>query len=312
VSNTTICVYLQLFFPFINLCTLICFTSLSHDGQNVYEDKDSWTGSSWRMIGALSRMHERRMLEIETPPIVVCIPCAEGNILPGISRRHSEYGDYTNPISQAHSEFVAEKLHPVIMDRFRVKEGPEHTTTIGSSLGVSVCVCVCGFVVCASVIVLSLPFIPCFQFLKGQASLQLLLRYPIFGAAACMSPAFQPATIAAVTANLDTLRKKRLYIDNGGDVLLGGTKDESATRVQLFDVHDHFTLNDNWWNPGYWWLDTQLQPMIDATLFILDQGNVSYTYWKEPGGRHNERGWAQRIHRPLKALFGKESDDIIE
>ena len=124
------------------MCTTIpnqsaLFTS-SHDGQNAYEDKDSWTGSSWRMIGALSRMYERSMLEIETPPIVVCLPCAEGNILPGISRRHSEYGDYTNPISQAHSEFVAKKLHPVIMDRFRVKEGPEHTTTIGSSLGVSV------------------------------------------------------------------------------------------------------------------------------------------------------------------------------
>ena len=123
------------------MCTTIpnqsaCVYTSSHDGQNAYEDKDSWTGSSWRMIGALSRMHERNMLEI--PPIVVCIPCAEGNILPGISRRHSEYGDYTNPISQAHSEFVAEKLHPVIMDRFRVKEGPEHTTTIGSSLGVSV------------------------------------------------------------------------------------------------------------------------------------------------------------------------------
>ena len=157
----------------------------------------------------------------------------------------------------------------------------------------------------------SLPFIHHAFNLKGQASLQLLLRYPdLFGSVACISPAFQPATIAAVTANLDSLRNKRLYVDNGGDVL--GTEDESATRVQLFDPHDHFTLNDNWWNPGYWWLDTQLQPMIDATLFILDQGKVSYAYWKEPGGRHNERGWAQRIHRPLKALFGKGSDDIIE
>ena len=114
------------------------------------------------MIGALTRMHERSMLEIETPPIVVCIPCAEGNILPGISRRHSEYGDYTNPISQAHSEFVAKKLHPVIMDRFRVKEGPEHTTTIGSSLGVSVCV----VLLYVPRLLFSLPFIPCFQF-KG-------------------------------------------------------------------------------------------------------------------------------------------------
>lgn len=256
------------------------------------EDASSWTGSSWRLVGALTRLSERKMLLSDTPPIVVCIPCGEGDFLPGISRRHSEYGDYTHPVAQAHGEFVAKTLHPYIIDRFRVKDGPQHTSVLGSSLG-------------------------------GQASLQLVLRYPdIFGGAACLSPCFQPATIAAVTANVfvndntptdisqknesntaatnsNNLRSKRIYIDNGGDA--------DDTKVPVFDVHDHFTLNEKFWNPGYWWLDTSLQPMIDALRFILQQGKVEHTYEKFPGGRHNERAWSRRIHRPLLALYGKDS-----
>jgi len=268
-----------------------------HDGQNAMEDAASWTGSSWRLIGALTRLSERKMLHTDTPPIVVCIPCGEGDFLPGISRRHSEYGDYTHPVSKAHSDFMATKLHPFITSRFRVKDGPEHTSSIGSSLG-------------------------------GQASLQLVLRYPkIFGGAACLSPCFQPGTIAAAMANLASndevsayingsgmnlfskqiesktssldkgqsadpisLRSKKIYIDNGGDA--------DDTRVPLFDAMDHFTLNDKFWNPGYWWLDTSLQPMIDTMRWTFDQGGVKHIYEKFPGGRHNERAWAQRIHRP--------------
>ena len=244
------------------------------------DDSSSWTGSSWRLIGALTRLSERKMLETNTCPIVVMIPCSEENIVPGImSRRHSEYGDYMNPICQAHGEFVATKLHPYIKNRFRVEE--EHISTIGSSLG-------------------------------GQASFQLLLRYPeIFSGAACMSPCFQPGTIAATVANLvandsevalpsnsTSSHSKRLYIDNGGDA--------DDTKVPLFDSHDHLTANDRFWNPGFWWLDTSLQPMIDAMRFVLDEGGVEYTYEKFPGARHNERAWAQRIHRPLLGLYGKK------
>jgi enterochelin esterase-like enzyme len=250
-----------------------------------------------RIVGALTRLSERKLLRTGTPPIVVCIPCAEGAILPGISRRHMEYGDYNHPVSQAYGEFVATKLHPYVKESFRVMDVPEHTSTIGCSLG-------------------------------GQASLQLILRYPnIFGGAACLSPCFQPGTIAAVTASLVTtteiaasiggilrvfpkaneslasglgygdgetdttdLRSKTIYLDNGGDA--------DNTRVPIFDVHDHFTMNDKFWNPGYWWLDTNLQPMIDAMRFVFDQAGVKYTYERFPGGRHNERAWAQRIHHP--------------
>lgn len=274
-----------------------------HDGQNAMEDASSWTGSSWRLIGALTRLSERKMLHTDTPPIVVMLPCGEGDFLPGISRRHSEYGDYTHPVSKAHSDFLATKLHPFIVEKFRLLDGPENTSSIGSSLG-------------------------------GQASLQMVLRYPeVFGGAACLSPAFQPGTIAAAMANLadnenvsdfingsgmnlfskqmesktsspdkvhgTDLRSKKIYIDNGGDA--------DDARVPLFDAMDHFTLNDKFWNPGYWWLDTSLQPMIDTMRWALDLGGVKHIYEKYPGGRHNERAWAQRIHRPLLALYGKKS-----
>jgi len=128
-----------------------------------------------------------------------------------------------------------------------------------------------------------------------------VLRYPeTFGAAACLSPCFTAGTIAAAAANLaadpGTLRAKTIYIDNGGDA-------EEAS-VPVFEAADHFTLNEGWWNPGYWWLDTSLQPMVDAMRWTLDRGGVDYVYEKFPGGRHNERAWAQRIHRPLLALYG--------
>ena len=246
-------------------------------------------------MGALTRLHERNMLRTETPPIVVCIPCAEGTSFPGMNRRHMEYGDYNHPVSQAHGQFVATTLHPYIRSRFRIKDDPEHISTIGSSLG-------------------------------GQASLQLVLRYPdIFGGAACLSPCFQPATIAAVTANLvaanndiaaaisevlnvfpkgttTDLRSKNIYMDNGGDV--------DDKKVPVFDMHDHLMMNERFWNPGYWWLDTNLQPGIDSMRFIFDSAGVQYTYEKFPGGRHNERAWANRIHRPLLALYGKRSIDF--
>ena len=217
-------------------------------------DSESWTGKSWRLIGAITRLHEHSMLRIPSPPIIVLIPCGKGfTDFPPSNQRHSEYGDIMTPISQAHGNFVANILHPYVTNMFRVKMGSEHTFSIGSSLG-------------------------------GQASLQLILRYPdIFGGAACLSPCFQAGTIAATVANLvqekrdsqASLCSKKIYIDNGGDT--------DDARVPVFDIHDHFTMNEHWLNPGFFWLDTQLQPTIDAVRWTLERGNVEFLYKKYPG-----------------------------
>jgi enterochelin esterase-like enzyme len=45
-----------------------------HDGQNAIQDSSSWTGYSWRLAGALTRMAERKQLktnEHSFPPIVL-------------------------------------------------------------------------------------------------------------------------------------------------------------------------------------------------------------------------------------------------
>ena len=260
-----------------------------HDGQNVMQDSSSWTGVSWRMMGALTRLVERNMLQTPYPPIVVMMPSApSSSSSPGIRsdnnnnnnnkdlmwgiirRRHLEYGDTSNAFAQAHVDFVAQTLYPVIHTKFRTD--PHQNYAIGSSLG-------------------------------GQASLHLLLRYPdLFQGAACLSPAFQLPTLASVaTQQGEKLKGKRIYMDIGGDM--------DDTKVSWFDILDHMTPTQ-WHNPGYWWLDTQLQPAVDAMSLALQMAAGSsvehdFCYEKFPGARHNERAWSLRIHKPLLHLLGK-------
>ncbi|KAG7362652.1 putative esterase [Nitzschia inconspicua] len=247
-----------------------------HDGQNAMEDAESWTGASWRLAGALTRLGDHELLQTERPlPIVVMIPSADGDLLPGIRRRHLEYGDINFPFSQAHADFVAETVKPLVDNRFHTNPSPNATFAIGSSLG-------------------------------GQASMHLLLRHADkFGGAACLSPAFGPAILDQVRNSGDSLRGKRIYLDIGGD--------QDEIRVPLIDVFDHLTP-EHWWNPGYFWLDTQLQGQVTSMRQAMDQAGVRYKFRQYPGGRHNERAWAQRIHIPLKYLFGGTNlrSDVVD
>jgi len=201
------------------------------------------------------------------------MPCTEDRLVAVLPRRHLEYGDISQPFAQSHADFVANILKPLIDTRFRTKPGKENNSVIGSSLG-------------------------------GQASLHLLLRHPdLFGKAACMSPCFLESILTAVETlppDHPFLRDNtKIYIDNGGDV--------DDTRVPFIDPFDHLT-SKHWWNPGYFWLDTSLQPGIDRMRSLLDRKGIEYDYEKEAGGRHNERAWASRIHKPLLSLYGPPSN----
>ena len=130
----------------------------------------------------------------------------------------------------------------------------------------------------------------------GQASLHLLLRHPtLFGNAACLSPAFQPSILTAVAtmdgggprnededdassnvATVASFRDSTIYIDNGGDV--------DDIKVPFLDLQDHLS-KEHWWNPGYWWLDSQLQPGIDAMKLAFDVKGIPYIYKRFAGGR---------------------------
>jgi hypothetical protein len=112
----------------------------------------------------------------------------------------------------------------------------------------------------------------------------------------CLSPAFGPTILDAVVNSAGTLKSKKLYMDIGGDM--------EDVNVPWVDIWDHLTPTE-WWNPGYFWLDTQLQTVVAAMRRSLDQAGVEYCYQQIPGGRHNERAWAQRIDKPLLELFGR-------
>jgi pimeloyl-ACP methyl ester carboxylesterase len=239
-----------------------------HDGQNALQDSCSWTGASWRMAGALTRLADHGLIRGPLP-ILVLLESADGNIFPGIRRRHLEYGDVNVYFAQAHADFVAKTVKPLIDNQFRTNSIESYT--IGSSLG-------------------------------GQASLHLLLRHPsLFAGAACMSPAFGPSILNEVRQNSQPcLKNKKIYLDIGGDF--------GDSKVPLVDVMDHMTTQ-HWWNPGYFWLDTQLQRSVDAMKDALDQVGVEYCFRTIPGGRHNERAWAQRIDKPLLYLFSSALDE---
>lgn len=240
----------------------------THDGNNAMDDQTSWTGRSWRLAGALTRLADHHLLKEYHPlPIVVLLPTVDEDLLPGIRRRHLEYGDMSLPWAAAHVDFVAKTLKPLIDNRFATDPSAEATFSIGASLG-------------------------------GQAALNLLLKYPdLFGGAACLSPAFGPTILREVTERAASLKNKKLYLDIGGDI--------QDVKVPWIDLMDHFTPQ-HWWNPGYWWLDTQLQTLVTAMTRALDQAGVDYCYHQVPGGRHNERAWALRIDRPLLHLYGQE------
>lgn len=267
-----------------------------HDGQNAMEDKDSWTGASWRLVGALTRLADHNLIcsrkettgegetlsPLEKLPIVVMLPSAEGDWLPGVRRRHLEYGDMNLPFAQAHADFVANTVKPLVDNRFRTDPSPESTFCMGSSLG-------------------------------GQASLHLMLRHPDkFGGAACLSPAFGPSILDYVASpkgrEILCGGKKKLYFDIGGD--MDDAKSSDFVRVSPIDVLDHLTPVHGW-NPGYFWLDTQLQGQVAAMQKALDQAGVKYEYREYPGGRHNERAWALRIDKPLLHLFSTDKDNDV-
>jgi predicted alpha/beta superfamily hydrolase len=291
-----------------------------HDGENAAVDSDSWTGHSWRIIGAISQLQKLSLLEGE-PPILVLLPSANSDVTPGIRRRHLEYGEciaqrveektsdpipfqqlpartsysqssaafLSSPFAEAHVEFVAQTLKPYIDSRFHCRV--DGSFLIGTSMG-------------------------------GQASLRLLLRYPhLFCGAACLSPYFGPTIFQEVDEysklsqtspkagvpsdnQLTPGRPHRVYLDVGGD--------GETIKVPLWDIRDHLTSR-HWWNPGYWWLDTQLQPPVQRMYHILrhlqqeESGRASFqvSLCQYPGARHNERAWSQRIHEPLLHLFGK-------
>jgi len=231
---------------------------------------------SWSLQHTLTSLIAQGAIE---EPIVVMIESVPSDqlgdvgpdFLPLFRRRWMEYNvDLPGP-GQAYLSYMCDELKPSIDKRFRTRPGPVDTHALGSSMGG-----LCAF-------------------------LSLWRRPDVFGNAACLSPVLQPPLIADVVARAGERfggggvggPACRLYIDNGGDT------DEQ--RVNLLEG-----MNEG----GYWWLDTSLQPGVEAMeaalRWHLRQSvgcRLDLLVHREPGGRHTEIGFGSRADRPLLHLL---------
>jgi enterochelin esterase-like enzyme len=115
--------------------------------------------------------------------------------------------------------------------------------------------------------------------LGGVISLQAAMLCPeVVGMAACMSPSLQIRDASGVgyleLVNRLSKRPVKLYVDHG----TGGRTGDGAERARAFIA----ALRRNGWRDG-----------VDLLCF------------EDSGGRHNERAWRARVHRPLTFFFGK-------
>jgi len=140
------------------------------DGQNLFFPEEAYMGRTWRVEETL---HDLASMSAIRRMIVV-------GVWPG--DRHE---DYTAPGYEGFGRFLVDDVKPWIDSRYRTRPGPEHTATLGSSLG-------------------------------GVVSLHLGLAHPdVFGAVACLSSTFGYRDDLAERVAAGPKPNLRIYLDSG-------------------------------------------------------------------------------------------------
>ncbi|MFW5788167.1 MAG: alpha/beta hydrolase, partial [Halanaerobiales bacterium] len=130
----------------------------THDGQNVFEGTESYSGDSWDLHKRTEYLIENNMIE---EIIIIAVDNMKEKRLHEYAYEDGTYqGKKVKAEADNYEKFITEELMPVIEEEFRVKEGPENTALMGSSMG-------------------------------GLVTFNLGLRHPdLFGKLAVMSPSF--------------------------------------------------------------------------------------------------------------------------
>lgn len=186
--------------------------------------------------------------------------------------RVQELGD--SPVGDSFRRWLEREVKPRVDERFATLPGPASCSVLGSSMG-------------------------------GTSAFLSVYRSPdVFGAAACLSPVFQPPLCAEVAAgprwDEPPLARARLFVDNGGDDLerLVWVDDGGAWPVPG---------DDRFWLAHF---DTALQPGVDSMLSSLrgaGLGGGRLAYHRAAGAPHTEAAWGERVWRPLEFLLGASS-----
>jgi predicted alpha/beta superfamily hydrolase len=174
----------------------------AHDGQNLFDAKESYAGVPWALDQALLTLAERL-----PPTLVVAIdntpdrwneylPAAPLRGLPDkrIERLGGRFGSDAGLLADDYLDYLAAVVKPAVDARYRTRAEPAHSALMGSSMG-------------------------------GLISLYGLLRKPAqFGRAACLSTHWPLGDVdappddraAAQQAWQDgAARGRRLYMDHG-------------------------------------------------------------------------------------------------
>jgi predicted alpha/beta superfamily hydrolase len=130
----------------------------THDGQNVFEGTESYSGDSWDLHKRTEYLIENNMIE---EIIIIAVDNMKEKRLHEYAYEDGTYqGKKVKAEADNYEKFITEELMPVIEEEFRVKESPENTALMGSSMG-------------------------------GLVTFNIGLRHPdLFGKIAVMSPSF--------------------------------------------------------------------------------------------------------------------------
>lgn len=176
-----------------------------HDGQNLFDPKNAYGGTSWGVAETLVAMHRQAIVVgIWNTPLRgrEYFPEQLFALLPKAQQDNALHVHGGPPLSDAYLRFVTGELKPWVDATFRTDPTPAATSMMGSSMG-------------------------------GLISLYALARYPdVFGQVACLSVHWpladprigDPEAVASAFAGLFASARwqpgrNRLYMDHGTETL---------------------------------------------------------------------------------------------
>ncbi|MFN2341181.1 MAG: alpha/beta hydrolase, partial [Halanaerobium sp.] len=104
-----------------------------HDGQNVFNAAESYSGESWNLHQTAEQLIRENLME------EIIIVAADNMEEERLSEYAHQDGFYKGKKVEArgfdYEKFLVRELMPFIAENYRIKEGPENTALMGSSMG---------------------------------------------------------------------------------------------------------------------------------------------------------------------------------
>ena len=184
-----------------------------HDGQNVFSPYHTLVGEEWAADEIAAQLIEENRIE-ET--IIVGISSTE--------QRWTEYMD--GSMGRAYMALVVNTIKPLIDRTYRTLSLPEHTATMGASMG-------------------------------GLIAYLLVWHYPdVFSQAGCLSPSFGDLNLKHMDRIYQGFeRRTRLYLDNGEHGLEAELQPGCDMMLDHLQKEREFVLGENlewFFHEGAW------------------------------------------------------------